>query len=110
MWVASSAPELDATGRYWVLVHAPGPAWVPGVPFPQQPGVELHQAHMRRLLDDGQLVIGGPFLDEQGGGFVVVRADTEAEALALGTPDESLAAGLLTMTVRPWLAAMSGLG
>jgi len=106
----SGAPEPDPTGRYFVLVHTPGPAWIDGVPFPRQPGVEHHQAHLRRLLEDGRLVIGGPFLDDDGGGFVVVRAASEAEARALGEPDPSLAAGLLRLSVRPWLAAMANVG
>ncbi len=95
--------------RYHVIVHAPGPAWRPGVPFREQPNVELHAAFMRSLEARGLMPIGGPFLDDDGGGMAVVATDTPEEAEALAREDPSVANGLLTFQVRPWHAIMGSL-
>lgn len=95
--------------RYHVIIHSPGPAWVPGVPFREQPNVELHATFMRGLEARGLMPIGGPFLDDDGGGMAVVAADTPEEAEALALEDPSIANGLLTFRVRPWHAIMGSL-
>jgi uncharacterized protein YciI len=61
---------------------------------------------MRRLRDEGRLVLGGPFLDEESGGLAVIEAGSLEEADALAREDPSIASGFLTVHVRPWLAAM----
>jgi uncharacterized protein YciI/uncharacterized protein YndB with AHSA1/START domain len=96
----------DKPPRYQVLFHRPGITWQPGVPFREQPGVERHQGFMNQLQDDGLLVIGGPFLDEESGGMVILRAGSVDEALRLAHTDPSIEAGLLTVTVRPWVVPM----
>lgn len=96
----------DRPPQYQVLFHRPGATWQPGVPFREQPGVERHQGFMRRLDDEGLLVFGGPFLDEESGGMVVLRARSFDEASRLAQTDPSIEAGLLTVRVRPWLVPM----
>jgi len=90
-----------------VIAHSPGPAWVPGVSFREQPGVEHHLASMRGWLEDGHLVMGGPFLDGSGGGMAIVAFDTVEEADAAAQADRAVREGLLRATVRPWLVGMS---
>ena len=90
----------------FVLFHEPGPDWKQGVPYPDQPGIEAHVAFARRLVDEGRLVMGGPFADEESGGMLVIRAESLAEAEALANEDASIG-GLLSVTVRPWRIAMS---
>jgi hypothetical protein len=70
----------------YVVVHRPGPAWLPGVDFREQPGVGAHVAHYRQLYERGQLELGGPFLDPDGGGMMVTTAGV--------------------FEVRPWFVAM----
>jgi uncharacterized protein YciI/uncharacterized protein YndB with AHSA1/START domain len=96
----------DGPPRYQVLFHRPGTTWQPGVPFREQPGVERHRGFMNQLQDDGLLVFGGPFLDEESGGMVILRAGSVDEAMRLAHRDPSIEAGLLTVTVRPWLVPM----
>jgi uncharacterized protein YndB with AHSA1/START domain len=50
------------------------------------------------------LVLGGPFLDDAGG-LAILRADAAAAA-RMAAADPGVTSGLLTVTVRPWLAAM----
>jgi uncharacterized protein YciI len=90
-----------------VVAHAPGPAWLAGVGFREQPGVEEHLATMKTWLADGYLVMGGPFLDGGGGGMAVVRFDDVVAADAAAQQDPAVQAGLLVATTRPWLAGLS---
>lgn len=92
-----------------VIAHRPGPAWREGVGFRDQPGVEVHLATMRSWLESGHLVMGGPFLDDAGGGMAVVRFEDVASAEAAANADPAVHAGLLLATVRPWLAGLSAL-
>ncbi|HXN01370.1 MAG TPA: SRPBCC domain-containing protein [Candidatus Dormibacteraeota bacterium] len=103
------ASAAERSPQYQVLFHRPGIAWQPGVPFREQRGVEHHQGFMKRLQDDGLLVVGGPFLDEESGGMVVLRAASVDDATHLAHSDPSIEAGLLTVTVRPWLVPMRNL-
>ena len=54
-----------------MIEHLPGRAWLDGVGFRQQPGVDVHMTFMRSLYDRGLLVLGGPFLDDAGGTHVL---------------------------------------
>ena len=90
-----------------VVAHTPGPAWLPGVGFRDQPGVADHLATMKTWLVEGHLVMGGPFLDADGGGMAIVRFDDVAAADAAAQADPAVQAGLLIATTRPWLAGLS---
>ena len=92
-----------------VIAHTPGPGWVPGVAFREQPGVADHVATMRGWLAAGQLVVGGPFLDEGGGGIAIVRFDDVASADAAAQEDPAVQAGLLVATTRPWLVGLAAI-
>jgi uncharacterized protein YciI len=94
------------TSSHQVIEHRPGSAWVHGVPFREQPGVEHHFATVKSWLDDGRIVVGGPFLDDLGGGVVVTRFDSLEDAVAAAAADAAVVAGLLTFVVRPWFLAM----
>lgn len=90
-----------------LIEHTPGPRWEVGVGFGDQPGVEHHLATMRGWLDSGRLVMGGPFVDDEGGGTAVVRFDTLAEADAAAQADRAVVEGLLQARTRPWRVGMS---
>ena len=90
----------------FVLIHRPGRAWQPGVPFLQQPGLQGHVDHFRRFAQEGKLLAGGPFLDEAAGGMVLFKPGvTRDEALAAATTDPTVESGLLDFDLRPWFAA-----
>lgn len=92
--------------NYCVLLHSPGPAWKEGIPFREQPGVADHVRYMRRQLENGLIVMGGPFLDDSGGMMICREPDLE-RARSLAEADPAVRSGLLTVIVRPWMAAMS---
>ena len=94
---------------FYVMLHSPGPEWLPGTPFREQPEVGVHIAFMSGLLADGRLALGGPFLDDAGGGMAIVRAASLDEARQWAESDDSVRGGLLRVEVRPWMAAMDSL-
>jgi uncharacterized protein len=93
---------------YYVLFHTPGPSWVDGVNFQEQPGVRAHVEYMASFLEGHKLVIGGPFLDNSGG-MMVMRATDQDEAERLANADPSVIGGLLKVHVRPWFVPMETL-
>jgi len=91
----------------FVVVHSPGPSWKAGVPAFEQEGLQLHVAHYSQLLEQGKLVMGGPFLDARSGGIMVAAPGVSQQELqAFAAEDPAVKSGLLTFEVRPWLAGL----
>jgi uncharacterized protein YciI len=91
----------------YVVVHLPGPNWKAGLPFFEQEGVPAHAEHYRKLLAEGKLAMGGPFLDANECGMMIPEANLdEAEIVAFANADPAVAPGLLRAEVRPWLVGM----
>lgn len=90
---------------YHVIFHTPGIKWVDSLSFQEQPGVMEHINYMATFLESKKLVEGGPFLDNSGGMMVFNGTKEEAEKIA--NADPAVKAGLLKVSVRPWLVAMS---
>jgi uncharacterized protein YciI len=72
-----------------------------------------HIAFMRRMHEEGRLVLGGPFDDEPAEpadgapvGIAIIEAGSIEEAQLLGESDASVQAGLLTFSARPWRPRM----
>jgi len=89
------------------VVHSPGPKWQVGRPIFEQEGVQAHIEHFRKLLDEGKLQMGGPFLDQAAGGMMIPAeglAKPEIEAFA--NADPAVSAGLLEVAIREWLVGM----
>jgi len=93
--------------RYFVVFHAPGPAWEPGVDFRDQPHVNAHVEYFAGQAGQGRIVLGGPFLDEESGGMMILRAHSQEEAERIARDDPGARVGFVTARVRPWLAALS---
>ena len=59
--------------------------------------------NIRRLAEDGQLVLAGPYLDDgELRGIYVFAVETLEEARALTETDPAVQAGRLAMELRPW--------
>lgn len=92
----------------YVVFHRPGPAWLPGKSLFEQPGVTDHVAHYRQLLAAGKLALGGPHVDEQGGGMMIPAAGVgEDELRHFAAADPAVRSGLLQFELRPWWVGMS---
>jgi uncharacterized protein YciI len=92
----------------FVVLHTPGPNWIPGKTLFDQPGVREHVEHYKKFLEAGKLALGGPHLDGKAGGMMVpapgVSEDEIAKYAAL---DPAVKSGVLLFEVRPWLIGMS---
>ena len=62
----------------FVILWAPGPAWVPGKTVREQPYWAEHAAFMDSLFENGLVVLGGPFADATGS-LAIVEAKNEQE-------------------------------
>ena len=95
----SRTPQVGSQTMY-AFFDAPGPQWLPGRPVTEQ-NLGAHRAYMGELYTQGRVVLGGPFHDEAGGGFAVVRAASREEATALLAADPAIKEGVFTGIVRP---------
>ena len=110
---SSSEPAgepLSAPPQF-VVFHEPGPRWRRGVAPFEQEGLQAHVDHYRELLNNGKLALGGPFLDDGGGGMMIAASGVGGDELAaFAAADPTVASGLLTFRIRPWLVGMRAPG
>lgn len=66
-----------------------------------EPHLPDHLAYLRTLIDQGLLLLSGPFADRSGG-MLVVRAESQAQAEAIAQADPLVARGLDRYEVRAW--------
>jgi uncharacterized protein YciI len=92
----------------FVVLHSPGPKWLPGKILFEQAGVREHVEHYRKFLEAGKLALGGPHLDGKAGGMMIPAAGVSEEEVAkYAAEDPAVKSGLLLAEVRPWLIGMS---
>lgn len=90
-----------------VVFHRPGPQWLAGKSMFEQPGLQQHVEHYRKLLELGKLSLGGPHIDSHGGGMMIPATGViEAEGLRFAAEGPAVMSGLLLAEVRPWLIGM----
>ena len=70
----------------FVILWAPGPAWVQGKTVREQPYWAQHADFMDPLFENGTVVLGGPFADATGS-LVIVEAEHEHEVADLFAHD-----------------------
>jgi uncharacterized protein YciI len=100
---------VDENGpHYFVVFHSPGPKWVEGVPYNEQPQFMEHVNYISGCHDRGLIVLSGPFMEQPGGlagklasgGMAVFRAADIAEATRLGTDDPTVQSGMLKAEIK----------
>jgi ketosteroid isomerase-like protein/uncharacterized protein YciI len=89
--------------KTYAFVYAPGPQWLAGRPVAEQ-NLGPHRAYIAELFARGQVLFGGAFLDDAGGEFGVVRAQSRDEASALLAADPAITEGVLIGVVHRWHA------
>ncbi|GAA4265995.1 hypothetical protein [Frondihabitans peucedani] len=98
-------PDMNGP-TYVILTQEPGPTWVDGVDYNEQPDFMKHVAYMEEVFASGKTVLSGPFMKSIGGrtedgGMTILQDVTieEAEAIALADPTDG---GMIQTTVKPW--------
>jgi len=92
------------TADNWhLLIHTPGAAADPAVPFFEAPWFEGHRAFHGRLRELGYFVAAGPLPQREGAGQTLVRGVTTKEITRLAREsDPAVVGGFLDVEIVPW--------
>jgi len=100
---------IDENGpHYFIAFQTPGPKWVPGVKYNEQPEFMDHVNYMIELHQKGLIVLSGPFMEKAGGlngvladgGMTIFKAKDLEEATKIGTDDPTVKSGFLNVEVK----------
>ena len=83
----AAAPKAEPAGNLYAVEIKTGAAWDTTKSANDQPHFREHSANLKRLRDQGSLVLGARYSDK---GFVVLRAASEQEAHAMMQQDPSV--------------------
>ena len=97
-------PKVEMT-TYHVALLKRGAKWTPEETAEVLRIQREHMANIRKMADDGKLLLAGPFTD--GGelrGMFVFKVGSAEEAKALCEQDPAVRAGRLVCELHPWLS------
>jgi uncharacterized protein YciI len=106
-WTIKNYPAPAGTPpvRTFAVEFRTGPGWDKAKPPNQQKHFSDHSANLRKLRQEGRIVLGGRYGEV---GLVLLRATSEEDARALIGADPSIAAGVFVVAVSPWSTFMGG--
>jgi len=81
------------------VVYSKGPNWREEGPKGEH--ISRHIAHQRKNFEAGKLVMGGPFMDEQGG-MAILEVDSRDEAQQIVQKDPAVSGGFYVVALRAW--------
>ena len=100
---------IDENGpHYFVAFQTPGPKWVDGVRYNEQPEFPNHVGYMLEMQQKGLTVLSGPFMEKAGGlggvlsdgGMTIYRAADLDQATRIARDDPTVKSGMLDVEVR----------
>ena len=90
----------------WIyVIRATREGFVDGPNETEQQVMADHFDYLKRLLDNGQLVLAGPALDATFG-ITIFEAEDEAAAREIMESDPSVVAGVMNATLHPYRASL----
>jgi uncharacterized protein YciI len=87
----------------FVVIYTPGPAWLQGKSVSEQPFYREHGRYMQQVFAAKQLLMGGAFLDNQGG-LGILDVANEAQAREIVAHDPAVLARVFEPHLHPWHA------
>jgi uncharacterized protein len=105
MWFQQWIPHQKGNEmkNTFVILWAPGPAWVQGKTVREQPHWEQHATFMDGLFENGMVVLGGPFADATGS-LVIVEAENEHEVADVFAHDPFVVHAIFALSsLKQWL-------
>lgn len=100
---------IDENGpHYFVSFQTPGPNWVQGVKYNEQPEFMAHVGYMNELQEKGLTILSGPFMEKAGGlngvledgGMTIFKAADIEEAVKVSMDDPTVRSGMLNVAVK----------
>jgi len=102
---SSDEPDYEMTTYYMAFLKK-GPNWTPQETEETKKIQAAHLANIKKLIEEGKMILAGPFLDEwEIRGIFVYKVDSMKEAIALTEMDPAVMAGRLSLEVHPWYSA-----
>lgn len=102
---ATAAPAADAPTRLYAVEIKVGARWVAGKPPQEQDYFREHSANLRRLREQGSLVLGARYGDK---GLVILAAASEGAARAMIEQDPSIGHGTFSYELQPFSVFYGG--
>jgi len=87
----------------FVVIYTPGPAWQPVKKVEELPFFREHVRYMQQVFAAGQLLMGGAFLDNQGG-LGILEVASVAQARDIVAHDPFVQARVVEPHLHPWHA------
>jgi uncharacterized protein YciI len=86
--------------------YTPGQAWQTGKTGTEQPFFREHVRYMQQIFATKQLLMGGPFLDNQGA-LAILDVEGEAQAREIVTRDPAVQANVFQTHLHSWHVAFN---
>ena len=96
---------IGAVSEWLCIIRPPRPTFMDDSTPEENEIMSAHFEYLKRLLEEGKLILAGPSLDPIFG-IIVLEADSEEEARRLIAEDPSVAAGLQTPELSPFRASL----
>jgi uncharacterized protein len=88
---------VDEKGpHYFVAFHSPGPKWVEGTPYNEQPEFTKHVEYSGPFMAQPRGLAG----ELANGGMAILKAADLEEATELGTDDPTVQSGMLKVEMK----------
>ena len=98
-------PTYEMTTYYMAFLKK-GPKWSPEITDETKKVQAAHLRNIEKLVEEGKMILAGPFLDEwEVRGIFVYNVESMEEAIALTEQDPAVIAGRLSLEVHPWYSA-----
>ena len=100
-----SAPVGEVQGKLFAVEFKTGPRWVASKQFHEQEHFREHSANLRKLREQGNLVLGARYGDK---GLIVLAAESESAARAMIEQDPSVQNGIFSYELHPFSVFYGG--
>src|SRR5579885_1961067 len=105
----SSDRRSDTMAQFFIHFRAHRPNFIVDMTDAERTTMAEHSAYMKRLLDEGVLILTGPCLDGFGG-VAIVEVEGEAAARRVIANDPAVQAGIGTSELHPFRVALMRTG
>lgn len=89
-----------ASGHYVVMLHPPRPDFIENMTPDEDEIINQHFQYLKKLLDEGKLMLAGPLLDGALG-LTIYNSGDEFEVKRWANEDPAVQKGVFTLEMHP---------